>query len=75
MYEIALIFSVASFLWIGFAYVRSPLFSVFHPLTFYLAFHGIVFVFRPVVVYLMDYRLIYQVYQFTPSLSPASPTA
>lgn len=69
MYEIALIFSVASFLWIGFAYVRSPLFSVFHPLTFYLAFHGIVFVFRPVVVYLMDYRLIYQVYQFTPSMS------
>lgn len=69
MYEIALIFSVVSFLWIAFAYIRSPLFSMFHPLTFYLAFHGMVFVFRPVVVYLMDYRLIYQVYQFTPTMA------
>jgi hypothetical protein len=69
MYELALLFSVLSFFWIGAIYLRSPLFSLFHPLTFYLAFHGVVFVFRPVIVYLMDYRLIYQTYQFTPSLS------
>lgn len=69
MYELALIFAVISFLWIGATYVRSPLFSVFHPLTFYLAFHGIVFVLRPVLSYFMDFRLVYQVYQFTPSLA------
>ncbi|GAA4777521.1 O-antigen polymerase [Novosphingobium ginsenosidimutans] len=69
MYEVALIFTVISFLWIGFVYVRSSLFSVYHPLTFYLAFHGIVFVFRPVLAYFMDYRLIYQVYQFTPTMA------
>ena len=69
MYEIALIFSVASFVGIALAYARSPLFSVYHPLTFYLAFHGMVFVFRPVLAYFMDYRLVYQVYQFSPTMA------
>lgn len=69
MYELALIFSVLSFVWVAVTYVRSPLFSIFHPLTYYLAFHGVVFAFRPVIVYFMDYRLIYQIYQFSPSMA------
>lgn len=69
MYEVALFLAVVSTVWVGAVYLRSPLFSLFHPLTYYLAFHGIVFVFRPVLAYFMDYRLVYQVYQFTPSLA------
>ena len=32
-----------------------------------MAFHGLVFVFRPLLVWLRDYGLIYEIYRFTPS--------
>lgn len=67
MYEAALILSVACLLGVSMYFVRMPAFSVFHPLTFYLLFHGFVFVFRPILAYINDFRFIYQVYQFTPS--------
>ncbi len=69
MYETVLLFSVVIYVLVAFAYLRSPLFSVFHPLTFYLAFHGVIFVFRPILAYAMDYRLVYRIYQFTPSMA------
>jgi oligosaccharide repeat unit polymerase len=69
MYEIALTVSVLCFAAITFAFVRSRAFSVFHPLTVYLAFHGLVFVVRPIIAYVSNYDLVYRAYQFTPSLS------
>jgi oligosaccharide repeat unit polymerase len=67
MYEIALIFSVACFCGVGLYYLRSPQFSVFHPLTIYMLFHGLVFVIRPILSTILDYEQIYRAYQFTPS--------
>ncbi|MDP3906639.1 O-antigen polymerase [Novosphingobium sp.] len=67
MYEAALTLSVISLLGVTLYYVRMPAFSVFHPLSFYLLFHGFIFVFRPVIAHLNDFQFIYRLYQFTPS--------
>lgn len=69
MYEVALVFSVFCFLGVAFAFGRSKAFSLFHPLTFYLAFHGFIFVFRPIVAYFSDFQYVYRVFQFVPSAS------
>jgi hypothetical protein len=67
MYETALALSVACFLGVCFAFARSPYFSIFHPLTYYSAFHGLLFVVRPILSKLLDYQYIYRAYGFTPS--------
>ena len=67
MYETALALSVICLVLVTGYFARSPSFSLFHPLTFYAAFHGFTFVFRPIVVRIYDYSLIYRGYQFTPS--------
>jgi oligosaccharide repeat unit polymerase len=67
MYEIALFFSVACLIAVGAYYLRSPQFSVFHPLTIYMLFHGLVFVIRPILSTILGYEQIYRAYQFTPS--------
>ena len=69
MYEVSLALSVLCFgLVVGY-FSRQQSFNAFHPLTIYLAFHGLVFVFRPIVAYFLDFRGIYLLYQFTPSTS------
>ena len=50
-------------------YSRKSQASVFHPFTFFLIYHFILYVLRPTIVYIFDYRLLYDVYHFTPSLS------
>jgi hypothetical protein len=67
MYEVALALSLICFLLVTGYFVRSPSFSLFHPLTFYAAFHGFIFVFRPIVVRLKGYDLIYRAFGFTPT--------
>ena len=69
MYEAALALSVVCFLLVAGYFVRSPSFSLFHPLTFYSAFHGFIFVFRPIIARINDFDHIYRGYQFTPSPS------
>ena len=69
MYEAALALSVVCFVVVMGYFVRSPSFSMFHPLTFYGAFHGFLFVFRPIVARINDFTLVYRSYQFTPSPS------
>lgn len=69
MYEVALLLSVACLLGVGFFFARNPAFSVFHPLTIYIAFHGLIFVFRPILAYFLNYRYIYSAFRFTPSAS------
>src|SRR5258708_4775601 len=40
---------------------------VFHPLFFYLLFHGFVFVVRPILVYFGDFRFVWAYMEFFPS--------
>lgn len=69
MYEIALALSVLCLVGVVFFFVRSAAFSVFHPLTWYIAFHGLLFVFRPIVARIMDFQVVYRGYRFVPSAS------
>lgn len=69
MYELALAFSVACFVAVSVWFIRSPLFSFFHPFTFYTAFHGLIFVFRPIVARILEFQEIYRAFQFFPSES------
>lgn len=68
MYDICLILSVVIFAVVTVHFARSPALSIFHPLTFYLAFHGFIFVLRPILARLLDYDAVYTIYQFYPSM-------
>ncbi len=67
VYDVALLVSFVCWLGVTIYFARMRACSVFHPLTFYLLFHGFVFVIRPIVAYARDFNFIYRVYQFTPS--------
>ncbi len=67
MYVVTLCLAVLVFVAVSVWYARSGYFSVFHPFSLYLAFHGFLFVFRPIVARALDFRFIYILYQFTPS--------
>lgn len=67
MYSAALAFSLFCFCVVALAFWRSGAVSVFHPLTFYLAFHGLLYVFRPMLAQYFHYRVIYDAFGFTPS--------
>lgn len=67
MYVVTLALATLVFVAISVWYLRSGYFSVFHPFTLYLAFHGFLFVFRPIVARALDFRFIYLVYQFSPT--------
>lgn len=69
MYDFVLAANVVVFLAVSAIFLRSPVSSVFHPGTVYLAFHGILFVFRPLLSRYYGYRFIYELYRFEPSLS------
>lgn len=69
MYEATLAFAALCFLFVCGYYWRSPAFSIFHPLTFYLAFHGLLFVVRPIIAWFGQYEQIYRAYEFYPSMS------
>lgn len=68
MYDFLLFLNLA--LWIGLTayFVRQPCASAFHPVSAYLLFHFIVFVFRPFFAWYGAYDSIYRTYQFTPSM-------
>src|SRR5208283_5391885 len=40
--------------------------SIFHPVTAYLGFHGLVFVLRPILVYYYDFDHIFEYMRFRP---------
>ena len=67
MYPTLLLASVAIFLIVAIVYLRQDFSSVYHPISLYLVFHGIVFTIRPLFAYWMHYDFLYRVYQFNPS--------
>ncbi len=69
MYDFLL--AANAFLWTALVlhYIRLPFAGPFHPTAYYLFFHGLIFVFRPIVVAFMQYDSLYVFYQFFPSES------
>ena len=72
MYEILLAANLLLWLALVFHYVSRPQASVFHPAGYYLFFHGLVFTFRPFLVYYRGYEAIYRGYQFMPTIEDKS---
>ena len=68
MYDFLLFASTIVFAGLAFAYSRHTAASLAHPATFYLAFHGFLFVFRPIVARIYDFDFVYRLYEFTPSV-------
>ncbi|QYJ06262.1 O-antigen polymerase [Qipengyuania flava] len=68
LYDIVLGGSTFAFLALLAIYLRHPAASIFNPATVYLAFHGLVFVIRPLFARVYDFRSIYASIGFTPSL-------
>lgn len=72
MYDILIMANLL--LWAGLClhYIKQPQASVFHPASYYLFFHGLVFTVRPFLVYYRDYQSIYRGYQFMPTIGDKS---
>ncbi|MET0180509.1 MAG: O-antigen polymerase [Novosphingobium sp.] len=68
MYPVLLYLSLAIFAAVCVSYARQDFASIFHPISFYLLFHGFIFVIRPLFAYYGEYNLIYGVYQFRPTM-------
>ena len=68
MYDFLLLASLVLFLGVAIAYLRHPAASLAHPASFYLAFHGFIFVFRPLVARFYEFDFVYRLYEFQPSI-------
>ena len=68
MYVTMLLLSVVIFIVTVAAYLRQPNASVLHPATFYILFHGVVFVIRPIFGWYYGYTIFYDAAKFTPSI-------
>lgn len=68
MYDFLLFLNLALWSALTIFYVRQPCASAFHPVSAYLLFHFIVFVFRPFFAWYGNYDGIYRTYDFTPSM-------
>ncbi len=68
MYELLLLASLLLFVGVCAVYARQEAASLVHPLTIYLAFHGFIFVIRPLFARFYDFDLVYRVYDFLPSI-------
>lgn len=68
MYDFLLLASLVLFLITVTAYLRHPAAMLAHPASFYLIFHGFVFVFRPLVARWYEFDFVYRLYEFQPSI-------
>lgn len=67
MYETLLVLSVVVFAVTTAFYLRHPAASIFHPASFYLMFHGLVFVVRPLFAWFYEFDRLYAAIGFRPS--------
>lgn len=67
MYPTLLFASAVIFIIITLLYLKQNFSSVYHPITLYLFFHGLVFAVRPIFAYYGKYDFLYRVYEFDPS--------
>lgn len=66
IYQLILLGDVLLFAAVCIWYVRTIDQPLFHPIGYYLLFHFLVFVFRPILAYYYDFQLLYGVYGFQP---------
>jgi hypothetical protein len=57
----------AFWLFLCWGFISSRSSSMFHPFFYYLMFHGLVFVIRPILVYTFNFEAIFYVMRFYPS--------
>lgn len=62
-----LAFQATAWLMIAGAFLCSRRASAFHPFSFYLAFHGVVFVIRPIMEHVFSFQHVFYLMQFYPS--------
>jgi hypothetical protein len=67
MIEVVLWFHVILWVAIAWLFLGSARSSLFHPLTFYLVFHGTVFVIRPLMVHYLSFDRVWHYIQFHPT--------
>ena len=67
MLDLALTAQVLIWLLVAAVFLASRQASVYHPLTIYLALHGIVFVLRPLLVHYLDFDAMWKYMTFEPS--------
>jgi hypothetical protein len=65
--ELALLAQALIFLIVAGAFLASGQASLFHPLTFYLGFHGLVFVIRPAMVHFLNFNSLWRYMQVVPT--------
>jgi len=66
MVEALLAIQTIIWLMVSLMFLRSPRGSMFHPFAFYLAFHGIVFVIRPIMERAFNFDLVFYAMRFYP---------
>lgn len=66
MVEALLAIQTVIWVMVSLMFLRSPRGSVFHPFAFYLAFHGVVFVLRPIVERTFGFDLVFYSMRFYP---------
>jgi hypothetical protein len=66
---ISIILSAQLILWVVISglFIASRRASIFHPFTWYLVFHGLVFVIRPMVAHIFDFQHMYYLMGFYPT--------
>lgn len=69
MYDFLLALNLTVWVSLTIFYLTRPFASAFHPVSAYLLFHFIVFVFRPILAWHQEFEHVYNTYQFTPSHS------
>lgn len=69
MYELNLAFTNFLFVVVLIWFFTRPYASIFHPITYYLFFHGLVFVVRPVFAHYYEMRSIYDLFRFYPDMN------
>lgn len=67
MFELALTAQVLLWLFIVGLFIISGQATIFHPLTCYLGFHGVVFVIRPLLVHYLQFDALWQYMLLTPT--------
>ena len=68
MYEFLLVGGVVLWLAMAVVYARSGVATVYHPASFYMFFQGFIFVVRPILAWVNDYQLVYNLYSFVPTM-------
>lgn len=69
MIAAALVLQTVIWLFLFFTFISSRTGSIYHPLFFYLLFHGMVFVVRPILVYIFNFDNIFYLMRFSPTES------